>query len=447
VAGKYKLVMGQQFVPYDPDQGLLLPPSLDDWLPEGHLARFVSETVDELDLAPFLAKYRQREDGRGRIAYHPRMMLKVLIYGYSEGIFSSRKIAAGLENLVALRYLAAGNQPKHRTIARFRQENVKHFERLFVQVVRIAMQAGLVKMGTLAIDGSKVTANASKHKAMSYARMNSEEKRIADEIRRITKLAQGIDEAEDAEFGPDFRGDELPEELRRRESRLKKIREAKERLEREQAEEDAASGRGEYKARTGRGKLKRPNGVPEDKKQANFTDPDSRIMGNPRTGFVQGYNAQIAVDGEAGIVVVARVSQNASDNDQLVPMVRAARKNTKQKPKRVLADAGYRSEKSFQTLEKMNVDAHVALGKGEHGARDTNAGPATKRMHRKRQTKRSRGIYKRRKVIAEPPFGWIKSVLGFRSFSLRGYSKVVGEWNLVCLALNLRRMAPRVAWN
>ena len=439
--------MGQLFEPYDPDQCLLLPPSLSDWLPEGHLARFISETVDELDLSAFFAKYRSREDGRGRIAYHPRMMLKVLIYAYSEGIYSSRKIAAGLESLVALRYLAAGNQPSHRTLARFRQEHVKHFEQLFVQVVRIAVEAGLVKMGTLAIDGSKVKANASKHKAMSYGRMKAEEKRIAGEIRRITKLAQGIDEAEDGEFGPDFRGDELPDELQRRESRLKKIREAKARLEREQAEEDEASGRGEYNAKTGRGKLKRPNGVPEDKKQANFTDPDSRIMGNPKTGFVQGYNAQIAVDETEKIIVAAGVSQNAADSDQLLPMVKAAKANTRKKPKRTLADAGYKSEENLRALEKMDIDAHVALGKGETGARDTNAGPATARMHRKRRTKRSRKIYKRRKVIAEPPFGWIKSVMGFRSFSMRGLTNVDGEWNLVALALNLRRMSSRLAWS
>jgi transposase/IS5 family transposase len=438
--------MGQLFEPYEPDQALLFPPSLDDWLPDGHLARFISDTVDELDLEAFFAKYRVREDGRGRIAYHPRMMLKVLIYAYCEGIFSSRKIAAGLENLVALRYLAAGNQPSHRTIARFRQENVQHFEALFVQVVRIAMAAGLVKMGTLAIDGTKLKANASKHKAMSYGRMKSEEERLRKEIRRITELARGIDEAEDEEFGPDFRGDELPEELQRRESRLKKIREAKERLEREQAEKDEASGRGEHQKKTGRGKLKRPNGVPEDKKQSNFTDPDSRIMGNPRVGYTQGYNAQIAVDEEEKIVVAAGLSQNAADAEQLVGMVKSAKANTRKKPKHVLADAGYKSEENFQALEKMDVDAHVALGKGEKGARDTDAGPATRRMHRKRQTKRGRKLYKKRKVIVEAPFGWIKAVMGFRSFSMRGIEKVSGEWNLVCLALNLRRMSNRMAW-
>ena len=266
--------MGQVFEPYDPKQSLLFPPSLDDWLPEDHLARFISETIEQLDLSVFRAKYRERKDGRGQLAYDPRMMLKVLIYAYSVGIFSSRKIGAGMEDLVALRYLAAGNDPSHRTIARFRQENVAHFKDIFVQVIRVAAQAGLVKMGTLAIDGTKLKANASKHKSMSYGRMKSEDRRLKREIDKITGMAQGIDEAEDQEFGPDFRGDELPEELRTREARRAKIQEALKALEEEQAREDEDSGRGEYQAKTGRGHMKRPNGVPPDKKQRNFTDHD-----------------------------------------------------------------------------------------------------------------------------------------------------------------------------
>lgn len=429
-------------MPYEPNQALLLPPSLNDWLPDGHLARFVSDTVDELNLSPFLKKYRQREDGRGRVAYQPRMMLKLLIYSYCAGIFSSRKIAAGLVDLVPLRYLAAGNTPSHRTIARFRQEYHQQFQGLFVQVVRIAMEAGLVKMGTLAIDGTKLKANASKHKSMSYERMQAEEKRLEAEISRILDLARGIDEAEDEEFGPDFRGDELPAELQHRESRLKKIREAKARLEEEQAQKDEANGHG----KKGR-KVKRPAGTPEGKKQANFTDPDSRIMGNPKKGFVQGYNGQIAVDGEENLIVAETITQSAVDVGQLVPVLEEAVANTGQVPDSLLADAGYKSEKDLLALEEMGVDAHVALGRGE-SLTDPSAksGPATKRMHRKRQTKRSQKAYKRRKVIAEPPFGWIKSVMGFREFSMRGLSKVSGEWSLVCMALNIRRMATRIEW-
>ena len=437
--------MSQQFVPYEPHQGLLLPPSLDDWLPQGHLARFISETVDQLDLAGFYAKFREREDGRGRIAYEPRMLLKVLIYSYCQGIFSSRKVAAGIEDLVALRYLAAGNQPGHRTIARFRKDNIERFQALFVQVVRIAAGIGLVKMGTVAVDGTKLKANASKHKAMSYGRMKTEEQRIAREIEELTRRAQATDDAEDELYGPDDRGDELPEELRRREDRLAKIREAKERLEREQAEADEAAGRG--KSETACKALKRPNGVPKDSQQANFTDPESRIMGNPRKGYVQGYNGQIAVDAQASIVVANRITQCAADSGELVPMVKQSAANVGAMPRRVLADMGYKSEDAFAQLEEMHVEAHVAVGKGETtDLPSKKAGPATKRMHRRRQTKRSQELYRRRKTIAEPPFGWIKSAMGFRSFLMRGITNVSGEWNLVCLALNLKRLAPRMEW-
>jgi transposase len=207
--------MGQIFHPYDPDQGYLFPAAPRDWMPEGHLAFFISDTIDELDLDPFYAPYRGRPNDRGNLAYEPRMLLKVLIFSYSQGIFSSRKIAAGIEDLVALRYLAAGNQPGHRTIARFRKDNAQHFALVFAQIVKVAQAAGLVGMGTLAIDGSRVRANASKHKAMTYARMKEADKRLSKEIDGILARADDIDEAEDAEFGPDFRGDELPAELQR----------------------------------------------------------------------------------------------------------------------------------------------------------------------------------------------------------------------------------------
>ncbi|MBK8179284.1 MAG: transposase [Planctomycetes bacterium] len=238
--------MAQTFHPYEPDQPLLFPPSLRDWLPDEHPAHFISDTVDELDLSAFHRKYEEREDGRGQLAYHPALMVKLLIYSYSVGLFSSRRIAAAIEDQVALRYLAAGNFPSHRTIARFRLEHLEEFQRLFVEVVRIAQASGLVKLGTIAVDGTKQKANASKHKAMSYGRMKEEARRLKDEIRQITDLARSTDEAEDAQFGPDFRGDELPAELRRRKDRLATIRAAKKRLEDEQAEGGAGtSGRSE----------------------------------------------------------------------------------------------------------------------------------------------------------------------------------------------------------
>ncbi len=430
------------FEPYEPDQVHLLPPSPRDWLSEGHLSHFISDTVDQLDLALFLKKYADRASGQGQKAYHPAMMLKVLVYAYCVGIFSSRKIMAALQELVPLRFLAAGNYPGHRTIARFREQNLAHFRSAFVEVVRIAREAGLVAMGTLAVDGSRVKANASKHKAMSYKRMKAAEKKLRAEIRKITRMAHQIDAAEDAEFGPDFRGDELPEELKRRQDRLAKIQAAKRRLEAEQEEEDRRTGRGE-KGRD----LKRPQGVPPDDQQANFTDPDSRIMNTGGKSFEQCYNAQSAVDETNRIIVAADVGTGASDAGELLPMVDAAEQNTGAKAKRVLADAGYKSEENLRGLEQRGADGYIALGKGERLPDDVDPSrPATRKMARKLRTKAGRKRYKKRKGIVEAPFGWIKNVLGFRSFSVRSLPKATGEWNLVCLAVNLRRMHGMIAW-
>jgi transposase len=435
--------MAQTFHPYDPDQALLLPPSLREWLPGDHPAHFISDTVDELDLSAFMRKY-QREDGRGQLAYHPALMLKLLIYAYSIGIFSSRRIEAAIDEHVALRYLAAGNSPSHRTIARFRLEHLDAFQALFVEVVQIAQASGIVKLGTLAVDGTKLKANASKHKAMSYARMESEEQRLRAQIKRITDLARSTDEAEDAEFGPDFRGDELPEELRSRKSRLATIRAVKKRLEEAQAEADEKSGRGQGD----RGpKLKRKNGVPDDKAQSNFTDPESRIMKTSGGGFEQSYNAQIAVDSAEQIIVAADVTSCAADTGELLKMEAAAAANLGDHPKHLLADAGYKSEANFVELEKLGIRAFVSLGRGESLPKQVPTDrPATQRMARKLRTKRGRKRYRQRKTVVEPVFGWIKQVLGFRGFLLRGARKVKGEWNLVCMAMNLKRMAERLAW-
>jgi len=439
--------MGQIFEPYDPDQPHLFPPSPKDWLPEGHLAYFISDTVDELDLTAFMAKYLDRDDGRGSLAYHPRMLLKVLIYAYAAGIFSSRRIAAGLEDLIALRYLSGGNTPSHRTICRFRQENIERFEQIFVEVVRVAKRAGMIKLGTVAIDGTKIQANASKHKAMSYGRMKDEDEKLRGEIKRLTEIARGVDEAEDKEFGPDFRGDELPAELQRRKDRKAKIRQAMKELEEEQAAADKEAKRGEPSEKTGRvPKLKRKNGTPPDKAQKNFTDPESRIMVTGRKSFEQCYNAQAAVDETAQIVVAVDVSARAPDSGELLAMTDAVKRNCGQKPKRVLADTGYRSEANFVGLEKRGIDGYVALGRREKLPKMLSGElPASRRMARKLRTMRGRARYKRRKVIVEPVFGWAKQAMGFRSFLLRGVRKVRGEWNLVCTALNLRRMSAMLA--
>ncbi len=444
--------MGMQpfFRPYEPDQQFLLPPSLRDWLPDGHLAYFISDTVDQFDLTEIVISYRA--EGKGNVAYHPALMCKLLLYGYASGVFSSRKIAQACETDIAFRVLAAGDAPSHRTLARFRKLHLSAFEALFIQVVGIAQDAGLVTLGTLAIDGSKVRANASKHKAMSYERMKKDEQRLKKEIRELTLRAEGVDAAEDEEFGADVRGDEVPDELKRRKDRLRVIRAAKKRLEArkkaEDAEKLAAEERRKAAGKAKRGpKRKHPLGKPEPKDQENFTDPDSRIM-KGGDGFQQSYNAQIAVDAKDQIIVAADVGQNAADTESLVPMIDAAEEITGLEAREVLADAGYRSEDNFRELEDRGQEAFIPLGReGSKATRVMDDGlVATLRMKRRMGTKRGRARYRRRKHIAEPPFGWIKSVLGFRRFHLRGIDAVRGEWNLICLAMNLRRMGTRLAW-
>ena len=428
----------------DRRQGFLLPPSPSDWLPEGHLAWFVIEAVEQLDIDHLLEKYRV--GGKGEQAYPPRVMLALLIYSYCTGTFASRRIAAQIEDSVAFRVIAAGLSPSHRTICRFREENLDEFQRLFVQVVQIAQEAGLVKMGTIAIDGSKVKANASRHKAMSYDRMLTEEAKLRSEIRKLTQAARDQDDVDDQDFGPDFRGDELPQELSRRQSRLKTIQAAKKRLEERKAAEAAAKREAE-KTDGGSPKSEEPKNervLPDLRDQENFTDPDSRIMPTAAKSFEQSYNAQVAVDAKEQIVVAATVSQSPKDMGLLIPVVNAASENTKQKPARVLADTGYKNERDLTKLEELGIDGYIAIGREGKVARQPSAEcPRSRAMMRKLATKRGRARYKQRKGIVEPVFGWVKRVLGFRAFSLRGLRKVAAEWSLVCLALNLRRMAAK----
>jgi transposase len=434
------------------DQGLLLPPSLRDWLPENHLAWFIAETVDELDLDTFAEKYRVC--GKGEQAYPPHVMLRILLYAYSSGVFSSRKIAAKLETDVAFRVLGAGLFPDFRTICNFRTRHRDDFARVFVQVVQIAQETGLAKFGTLAIDGSKIKANASKHRAMSYDRMKSEEKRLRREIQKILAATKRQDALEDREFGRDFRGDELPEELAQRQKRLQTIVAAKKRLEERKAqearEEDerkarqaGAEGRDPPKERPDL--RKHPKGKPKPKDQENFTDPDSRIMRDGSGAFQQCYNAQIAVDGTEQIIVAALVTNTAADVGQLIPVIDRIEETVGIRPKRVLADAGYRSEENLEKLREREIDGYVALGREGKPAKNIKL-PETMAMKRKLGTKRGRATYKKRKHIGESPFGWIKAAQGFRQFLVRGIDKVSAEWNLVCAATNLRRMAARIEW-
>jgi transposase len=431
--------MTTTFRPCAPDQSLLFPPSPRDWLPEGHLAFFIADTVAALNLEAFYAPYEG--DGRRNQPFDPQMMVTVLVYAYATGTFSSRRIARKLEEDVAYRVLAAGNFPAHRTIAEFRQQHVTTFDALFVNVVAIAREAGLVQLGALAVDGSKVKANASKHKAMSYGRMRQEETRLRAQIAALTAQAEATDAAEDAALGPDVRGDELPAELQRREERLAKIAAAKARLEARQAAEDRQKGRTPDDARKGRGHkpFARDFGVPPDDAQDNFTDPESRIM-KTSSGFDQCYNGQLAVDETTQLIVATGLTNCGADNAELLPLIHRVEATLGGAPPEVLADAGYRAEATFQTLEARDITAYISLGHEVRPSKAPNpAHVATQRMADRLKSEAGRARYRRRKAIVEPVLGWIKEVLGFRRFSLRGAAKVCGEWNLVCLAVNLKR--------
>lgn len=362
--------MGERrFKGYEREQGLLLPPSLDEWLPEGHLSRFISDTVDALDLREWERAYAT-ETGSGAPSFHPVMMLKVLVYGYATGTFSSRKLAAKCVDDVAFRYLSAQARPDFRSLLKFRKRHLLRFETLFVQVVQLAQEAGLVKLGRIALDGSKLKANASKHKAMSYERMCEGETKLTEEIHALLERAQ-------------------------------------------------------------------------------TTDPDSRIMRDGATkGFVQAFNTQIVVDDAHQIIVATELDNQASDQGHLLGMLEAVKETTGAYPEQALADAGYKSEETFKALDKHPTDVYVACGREAYDPRipvpseplPDNA-TETQRMERKLLTSAGRTIYRKRKSIVEPVFGWVKNVLGFRQLSLRGQANARGEWHLVCLALNLRRMA------
>ena len=435
--------MAANYLPYLPDQDFLLPPSMGEWLPDRHLAYFISDTVDALDLAAFHARYDK--GGPRNQPFHPAMMVKVLLYGYATGVFSSRKIAAKLHEDVAFRVLAAGNFPADRTLRDFRALHLKELGELFVQVVKLAREMGLVKLGTIAVDGTKIKANASRHKAMSYGHMLKAEAELKRQIDALLERARQADDADAKQPEVD-----LPAEIARREQRLAAIAEARARLEQRQREADLQRGRKEDDERKPRdkdgklkgGRYKRDFGVPEDKAQENFTDPDSRIMKRAGGGFDAGYNAQLAVDEAAHIIVAAELTNVASDAAELPRMIDAVQANLGSAPAQALADTGYRAEAVFERYAGGATELVVALGReGKEQLKfDPQKNPHTATMAAKLQTDEGRKAYRKRKWIAEPPNGWIKSVLGFRQFSLRGLSQVQDEWKLVCAALNLRRM-------
>ena len=434
--------MPTTFRPYQPDQLLLLSPDLREWLPPGHLAHHVSDLVDALELSALYAPYEG--DGRRNAPYEPSMMVKILIYAYATGVFSSRGIARKLEEDVAFRVLGAGNFPQHRTVSEFRRRHLEEFERMFVEVVRVAREIGMVRFGTLSVDGTKVRANASKRKAMSYGRMLKEEARLKEEIEELLTRAGAVDAEEDERYGAEIRGDELPAELQRCEKRLAAIEQAKARLEAAQRAADDARGRKPGQDRNPKGgrPYKRANGEPEPKAQSNFTDPESRIMKTSTEGFQQCYNAQMVVDEAHQLIVATQVEAQASDQGQMLPLLDEVSETFAVEPEVVLADAGYCNEADLVALEQRGIDAHVALGREGKAevAVDRQTRPATYRMGEKLASAKGRAQYAKRKWISEAPNGWIKEVMGFRRFSLRGVEKVRGEWHLVCLALNIKRM-------
>jgi len=430
--------MSKTFRPYQPDQLLMLPPSLQEWLPADHAVYFVGDLVDSLDLSAIMETYTEE---RGYPPYHPLMMTKLLLYGQVCGIRSSRKLELAVREHVAFRVLCAGNEPDFRTISDFRKRHLEALGGLFVQVVQLCRRTGLAKLGHIAVDGTKVLANANKHKAMSYQRMVDEEQRLKREIRAMLEAAVAEDEADDARYGKERRGDELPAELAFRESRLKKIQEAKAALEQDERERRKASSAGDDDDE--------PPALPGPKAQRNFTDPESRIMLNSDKAFVQAYNAQVAVDADSQVILAADVVQETNDRRQLVPMVQKVAGNAGDRPERVSADAGYWSDAAVKQVEQEGSTAYVAPKKIGHrewrelvltqeGAPEQ-ASPAQRMWHRLR-TEQGRAEYNKRKISVEPAIGQLKTVQGCRQFLLRGASKVKGEWLLACTGHNILKL-------
>jgi transposase len=425
--------MAKTYRPYVPEQDLLLPPSLRDWLPEDHLAYFVSDLIDQLDLSAITTVYE--DDERGYPPYHPVMLTKVLVYAYCVGVFSSRRIQRRLAEDVGFRVLAAGNEPDFRTIADFRKRHLAALNGFFEQVLRLARELGAPRVGRVALDGSKVNANASKHKAMSYGRMREKQQQLRDEVKELLAQAEAADAAEDAEYGSDRRGDELPAELQRRESRLKRIREAKQVLEKRAKDEAVAAGQSSDSAK------------PDPKAQYNFTDPESRIMKGP-DGFVQAYNVQVAVDELLQLIVGQAVTQETNDKRQLMPMITVIERQSGDTPTQLLADAGYCSDVNLAAIADTTIDAYISTRKQRHGERPGPCprGPLPKtatiidRMSRKLHAKAGAAVYAARKGIVEPVIGQIKHARGFRQFLLRGFEQVQGEWSLVCTTHNILKL-------
>jgi transposase len=439
--------MAKTFRPWDVDQQWMLPPSLHEFVPAGHVAHFIRETVrSDLDLSAILSAY---EEERGFPPFHPAMMTALLLYGYSRGVYSSRKLAQACVERLDFMAVTAMNRPDFRTIAKFRARHLEALGGLFLQALKLCAAAGLVKLGHVALDGTKIAANASAHKAMSYGRMKAAEPKLAAEIEAWFAQADATDRDEDSVHGEDMRGDEMPDWVADKQARLERIREAKAALEAEargDRTDDDPDGPGPSSGMMRSGRPQRgPNGEPPDRAQRNFTDPDSRIQ-PIRAGFIAGYNAQIAVDAHAQVIVAQHVQTNAADRGALKPLLRSLRANLRANPKEVSADAGYCDEANLAHLARRGINAYVATGRAGRAQSSTsdpnprNKAPRAMAMALKIRRARWRSRYRLRKQTVEPVFGQVKGARAFRQFLLRGLKKVQGEWALVCTAHNLLKL-------
>lgn len=458
------LAGGKTFRRFSPEQDFLFPPSLDEWLADDHLARFIADLVDDhLDLDPF---YRAYESRRGGPPYDPRLMVRILLYGYTIGIRSSRGIEKACTDVVAFRWLAANQAPDFRAVGRFRKRHLSALAGLFLDALKLCQAAGMVSLGQVALDGTKLYANASRRKAMSYARLTDKEKILAHEISGLMAEAERIDKAEDAEFGRDRRGDELPDELARRESRRQKMQEAKQAL-----EEEAAQAAAEHALELARARgvdegeadqwadAAAAQAVPKPKAQRNFTDPESRIMRTSSGGFAQCYNAQAVVDSDHQVIVAADLNNCAADVVTFKPMVEMVPFNTGLDPGQFLADAGYCSADNLAWAAEHNTssatDFFIATGRTRRGepeplaprGRIPNDATEKQRMARKLRTKPGKATYARRKAIVEPVFGQMSTLQRAKQLLLRGQDAARSEWLLLSACHNLRKLHGNIGSN
>ena len=440
--------MARDFLPYNLDQQYLLPPNPREWLPAGHLVFFVSDVVDCLDLSAIMAQY-QKDELRGRPGYDPTMLLKLLIYGYAQGKTSSRKLERATYEEVPYRVLSGNQHPDHDSIAAFRKRHLSALAGLFTQVLRLCQESGLVKLGHVALDGSKIKANASKHKAMSYARLLRSEQELRKEVERLLTDAERTDREEDRIYG-DARGDELPDELAFRESRLKKIREAKVALEEEARDQAEREARRQEERTRERERKEAAQGhrfgghppripdpakaVPKPTEQKNFTDPESCIMKDGATGgFIQAYNAQVAVDEHSRVIVACTLSAQPNDTLAFLPLLAETHSQCGRLPERVSADTGFYSHPNVREAESRGSQCYVPPPRHS-------TDPTAEEMREKLKTPEGADLYRQRKAVVEPVFGQIKQIRGFRQFSFRGREAVGDEWQLVCLTHNLLKL-------